>query len=69
MRTNGKCNIQHACSTGQSDTLPPPEPNIPKDPEYEKYQHFIDVLVEVLPAPQQQLLWPLNNPEKRILQK
>ena len=48
------------------------EPNIHEGPEYEKYQHYIDARGEVLPTPQRnvrQLLRPLNNLEKRILQK
>ena len=34
-----------------------------------KYQHYIDVWGEVLPTPHRQLLRPLNNLEKRIIQK
>ena len=29
----------------------PSEPNISEGPEYEKYQHYIDVRGEVLPTP------------------
>ena len=40
---------------------------------YEKYQHYIDAWVEVIPTPhrkkKRQLLQPLNNLGKRIIQK
>ena len=37
-------------STGLSSTLLSSEPYIPEGPEYEKYQHYIDVRGEVLPT-------------------
>ena len=29
----------------------PSEPYVPEGPEYEKYQHYLDVLGEILPTP------------------
>ena len=50
----------------------PSEPNIYEDPEYEKNIKTISIYREKfyqLPTAQRQLLRPLNNLEKRILQK
>ena len=55
-------------STGLNGILLiPSEPNIPEGPKYEKYEPYINVRGEVLPTPRGTR--PLNNLEKRILQK
>ena len=63
MRTYGKCNNAHAPSSSLSSILLFSEPTIPVGPEYEKYQHYIDVRGEVnqLHKAQRQLLRPINN--------
>ena len=62
---------KHAACCNTSAPFDVAQPiNIPKGPEYEKYQHYIDVGEEFyqLHVAQRQLLQP-NNLKKRILQK